>query len=451
MVKEKSKALFIGFSLNKQYPKEIVNGFIKNYDEAKIIFPYLYFWKFNPLIFFEKIILFLRNFFLKKGLSEYWIAPFNLKKINLNKKINILNLKYNYNLNNLFKAHRYTVKFFKLIKENKIFRFKIFDIECSSYLIDSVLRFIPGFKIYSPSFLNFLSVWFYLYNIFTFLDSLNKYLKKNNINAVIINHQVYMESGFISCFLQNKCNSKIYHLNSRYKNIVEVEPRKKWFKKLLSDKLNKNYDNFYYNQEDIWKQKYSIQQLGDLSKKDINPKKILIFMHSFTDANALHPDNQVIFNSYYQWIKETIKIAESNPTIMYFFRPHPASYQKYHYRSDLKIIRTLFHKKLPKNIVLKKVTDNELEFLQSNQLPVFITAKGNISQELAISGIKCITLDSTSAPDECCHVVKSMNEYISWLSGLSNVNCLKLSSKQRKLAKKSKFIYAMINDMNNNN
>jgi|688.fasta_scaffold32885_6 hypothetical protein len=447
MKKKISKVLFIGFSINRQYPQETISDFIKNYDEAKIIFPYLYFWRFNPLIFFEKIIFFLRNFFLKKSLSEYWITPSNLIKINFNKKIHVLNINYNYNLKNLFKAYNDTEVFFKLIKKNKIFRFKIFDIECSSYLLDSLLRFVPGFKIYNPSFFNFLSTWLYLYNILSFLDSLNKYLKKSNITAVVINHQVYMESGFISCFLKKKYTSDIYHLNSRYKNIVKVEPRKKWFKELLNKKLKKNYDKFIYNQKDIWKQKHAVFELGDLSKRNINPKKILIFMHSFIDANGLHPDNNVIFNSYYQWIKETIKIAVLNPDIMYVFRPHPASYQKYHYRSDLKIIKNLFHKKLPKNIILKKITDNESEFFKDDKLPVFITAKGNISQELAISGIKCITLDSSSTPDECCHIVKSMKEYISWLSGLSNVNCLKLSPEQKKLAYKSKSIYAWINNM----
>ena len=76
-----------------------------------------------------------------------------------------------------------------------------------------------------------------------------------------------------------------------------------------------------------------------------------------------------------------------------------------------------------------------------------MTAKGNFSQELAIAGIKCITLDDSSAPNNCCKKITSKKEYIKWLTGKGNFKELKLSERQRFTARLNKQIYADLNNL----
>ena len=80
-------------------------------------------------------------------------------------------------------------------------------------------------------------------------------------------------------------------------------------------------------------------------------------------------------------------------------------------------------------------------------MPIFVTAKSNFSQELAIAGIKCITLDDSSAPNDCCKKINSYEEYVQWLSGRGDVNQLRLSKKQSFSARINKQIYAELNNL----
>ena len=85
--------------------------------------------------------------------------------------------------------------------------------------------------------------------------------------------------------------------------------------------------------------------------------------------------------------------------------------------------------------------------IKKNKVPIFITAKSNFSQELAIAGMKCLTLDDTSAPNDCCKKIISKTEYLKWISGKGEVEELRLSEKQRYAARLNKQIYAELNNL----
>ena len=54
-----------------------------------------------------------------------------------------------------------------------------------------------------------------------------------------------------------------------------------------------------------------------------------------------------------------------------------------------------------KKILNLKSLEIIVNSFSNDKMPIFVTAKSNFSQELAIAGIKCITLDDSSAPNDC--------------------------------------------------
>jgi uncharacterized cupin superfamily protein len=76
---------------------------------------------------------------------------------------------------------------------------------------------------------------------------------------------------------------------------------------------------------------------------------------------------------------------------------------------------------------------------------LIVTAKGNISQETATSGIKSICLDLPSAAPGTFHLVASMDEYYYWLSGEADVKTLYLSDEEIELAQRNVRNFLAIN------
>ena len=202
-----------------------------------------------------------------------------------------------------------------------------------------------------------------------------------------------MESGFISYYLNKKFKTNIIHFSVKNKYPVFVEPRVKWFKKILDKKLFESLSTnemIKNEKKNLHHQTHALFDIEDCSLKPFDNKTIVIIMHCFADANSMHIENGVIFSSHFQWIRSTLSIAKKNKDIKYIFRAHPASFD--HYKSDLKVLDYLFENINEKNIKLEK-PGNYSQFFSNDKMPIFVTAKSNFSQELAIAGIKCITLD----------------------------------------------------------
>ena len=118
------------------------------------------------------------------------------------------------------------------------FSLPIKGIDSTGYILDSLQRFVPNFKIHKLSSpLVFVCSWLYVFNIINYLNWLEKFAEKNKFDSVLINHQFYMESGFISYYLNKKFKTNIIHFSVKNKYPVFVEPRVKWFKKILDKKL----------------------------------------------------------------------------------------------------------------------------------------------------------------------------------------------------------------------
>lgn len=450
MVKEKNKKtintsrkklLVVGFSLLKQYEGPGFINLVKKYEKVYVIEPYKYYRRFNILIFFD---LAKRKFKNKirsliygqpTNFSEEWAGKDDICKIvgNNSKCKSINERSINSQIRDFVEAFKYLKILINAISKD-ISPIYINNIEASAYLLDSLQRFTIGFSIHKKkSLLSLLSAYFYIYNIIIYSRWIEEKVRYLDISDCLINHYVYMESGYISTLLNEKLDIGIIHLNTRQLEPEYIQPRQKWFLKKLylynKQSTTKVNDSEKKINQDIWKINNSLSNLGDLRKYNINNRKILIVMHAFGDANSMHPDNKVIFGSFYQWIRKTLEIATDNQTVSYEFRAHPASYTTY--ISDIGIMKKIF-KNLPSNIKFTKPGKNSQQF--DEDFPLIITAKGNVSQETAVSGIKSVCLDISSAAPSTCHLVTSMDEYHYWLSGEADVNTLYLSDKEIELA-----------------
>lgn len=443
--------LIIGFSLTTHYNRKNYRDLLSNYEKIYFTLPNKYFWKGFSLISLKSIYARLITFFgfykNNNNNSPEWISFKFLKKKFSFAKINLLQPKLKHEFRSLKESFILCKNISSLINKDR-FIITIKGIDCAGYIIDSFQRYSPNFRIYKMrSPLVFVGTWLYVYNIITYLNWLEKFAKKNQIDSVLINHQFYMESGFISCFLNKKFKSRIIHFSVKNKYPIFVEPRVKWFKKTLDMKLSESLlskKKKLDTKKDVYQQKHALFDIEDCSKKTFDTSTIVIIMHCFADANSLHSENKVIFSSYFQWIRLTLLIAKKNKHIKYIFRSHPASF--HHYKSDIKVLNHLFSNINEKNIQYEG-PNNYSKVLSKDKVPLFVTAKGNFSQELAIAGVKCITLDDSSAPNNCCKKITSKKEYIKWLTGKGNFKELKLSERKRFTARLNKQIYADLNNL----
>ena len=453
--------LVIGFSLTSQYNRKGYNNLLSKYNKIYFTLPDKFFWKgfflFTPSrwkIFLLKLVSKVSKKFINlfkfdghniKNINEQWINFELLKKNPSFLRAKLLHPMIKLKFEDIKLSFSLAKRISSLIKKDH-FTLPIKGIDSAGYLIDSLQRFVPHFRIYKMfSPLVYVTIWLYIYNVITYLNWLEKFVKKNKIDSVLINHQFYMESGFISCYLNKKFNSEIIHFSVKNKYPVSVKPRVKWFKKILNEKLSeslvskKRITNIKKN---LYRETNALVDIEDCSKKIIEKNTIVIVMHAFADANSLHRENGVIFSSYFQWIRSTLSIAKKNKNIKYIFRSHPSSFE--YYRTDLKVFDYLFGKNKEKNIHFE-TPNNYSQLIFKDKAPIFVTAKGNFSQELAIAGIKSITIDESSAPNDCCKKISSKKEYIKWLSGKGDINQLRLSEKQRLAARLNKKIFSELN------
>ena len=178
MDKKINKILIIGFSLNVQYDLKSYDKLLKKYDKVYYTETYKYLWKRNFLILFRDFYNNIRR--IIKGVDNKFL-PVSLKYLKKKfyfSRVNLIYPKTKHKIENIKKAFNYTSDISSLISKDS-FSFKINDVECSAYLMDSLQRFLPLFKIYNfKSPINFISTWIYIYNVITYLEWLDKFVKK---------------------------------------------------------------------------------------------------------------------------------------------------------------------------------------------------------------------------------------------------------------------------------
>lgn len=432
------RLVIVGFSLTDFYRKHDVLRFVENYEKVLVICP-------HEQVFYYRLLHMLKN--IKRVFSE---GP---TSILLKTKAILTKGPHNANLSTEAKTYASIESIEDILKSNKgesvtsfptssAFRLRLVvgyklnrklkelldsdggelfvdGVDAAPYLLDTLQRYGYRYKINRyRTVLNSINSTFYLSTFLTYIASLRSTMAYN-VNACLINHDVYMESGFIGEWLKKNYGAKVFLRAKGMQEPVEIDPPEKWLKNELQSQVRPEFSPSAPNFNE--KAKY-LSALGDLRHQVIEPDRVLIVMHAFSDANSLHFSKGSIFTSYYQWIRETLDLARRNLNIRFCFRIHPDSYTIY--RKDMKLINDLF-KSPPKNVVLENPYFPQQHF--RGKSPIVVTGRGNISRECAIAGFKAICIAEPNCPEGGYLQVQSINEYAYWLSGQCETKVLRVS------------------------
>jgi hypothetical protein len=313
------------------------------------------------------------------------------------------------------------------------------DVEASGYIIDSLMRFEKSFHIEEEnSFLNLFISWRYLVKLNIYAYWLRTIAANYSFTEILINHNVYIESGWIASFFEEKQRSRIMHLSSvQNQPILLRSARRLWTKEIAE--VSKGEKQMPFTTSELpWFDKNAI--VGqNLEVTKINLRRMVVVLHAFSDANNVHIETSVLFPTYYQWAKETLSIAVNNAKIHYIFRLHP-NMHKYFWYKDYSTIKKLFSD-VPNNVTLHDpASDDGVSdyLLDKDEMPVIFTFKGSIALEMAIAGMRAITIGDVAAPEDTYLRACSYDDYELFLSGMFDSDCLLLDSKKISLAKEYK-------------
>ena len=400
--------LLIAFATPKLY---VLNNLKKlNLEDKKLFLtcPYDFIYYFFSI---RNKILFKSFYFYREETKVYLKKNFSKLEIK-SLKPNILDVIYFF-IPSFYKAIINTINLSKILKGNRS-RLYSNGIDITGYCLDSLVRFLgKKFRIEEEnSIQNILVSFIYLLLLEIYTNWFVSRFKNQKINKVIINHQVYAESGLFSEYAQKFFKAKIVLVENMFKDIIKINDVKKDLYCYIPNLENNNEKN----KDFFWYSKNSITQQKDLASKKIDLNRVLVVMHAFGDASHIHskPENEPLFITYYHWIKQTLEFAKSLKHQYFIFRSHPSSIKIY--QGDKSIFLKLFSN-LPKNIKFEDsnlVKDSSYYFKKS--IPIIVTYKGSINLEMGCSGINIVAMASRTS-GEFSIVPRSLNEYKKILEG----------------------------------
>ncbi len=248
---------------------------------------------------------------------------------------------------NLFLFFKVIISTFLLFKKYKtgeaLLNLEKHGIVIGDLLYDTLIRFNP--RSYTVSNISYKQHFRLIFRALYSLEIYEQLFDKYNFKAVVTSHNVYAEYGIL-CRLANKHginvylkDMKVFKLYDEKININEhfLKPNMEQFTQALADDsihnkaleyLNSRLDgttdqidvkNAYTN-----KNMYSKKDLIDLFNLNIGNKNVFILAHAFSDGP--HVGGGLLFNDYYHWLVETIKIMSTVKGVNVFVKPHPSSY-----------------------------------------------------------------------------------------------------------------------------
>lgn len=306
-------------------------------------------------------------------------------------------------------------------------------VESSGFLMDSLQRYVRNYRVENGlNIRNFLGPFRYLWRIVRGTRALAKLASNLSIHRVVINHNVYMESGWVAALFSELHGSQLIEVGRSKRSALEVLPRQRWFEPAVRDRMKNSTPRSLAsakNQSPSWYSDQAIAGISDLRSQDIDTHSFLIAMHCFADANDLHWNRSLIFPTYYHWIEKTVKVAESLPSSRFTFRVHP---NLHHYASDERILARLFRKRYPH--IRLEYPGEYARFPPRGPLPVVITSRGSIALEMASAGLRAICVAEPHAPAGTYMRVNTINEYLAVLGGGVAASELRLKEDLKKAA-----------------
>lgn len=309
-------------------------------------------------------------------------------------------------LKNKCRAFYDAVKVFLSVNNGKdILNLTYLDCNVGEDLYDGILR--GNSKICTVEYLSILDIY-RVYKLFLKMRIYNNFFMREKIDSVIytdldyapecaltkicIKHKVTMYYAGAGKYI--KFNTKKI-LGYKLKNVGS--PIKKEWLKFLNDNTNIEKANEYiekrFRGEAIWqydkeafvdKKIYTKKELFSLFDIKINDRKnVFIAAHIFSDI--AHYGFGMIYQDYYVWLCETMRILEQNKNINIFLKVHP-SYQRY---GEGGVIE-----KILKKLDIKHIHLLPLDFSTASikELADYIvTCQGTMGLEMSCFGIPAFT------------------------------------------------------------
>lgn len=313
--------------------------------------------------------------------------------------------------------------------------FELAGVESSRYLLDSIQRWIPGFRIEKRfNLYNAFSLLVYLRRALGVADSVDNLIRVEQPTRVLINHQVYFESGWIARIAEER-GIPVYFGSQNLSGFLPVSAQKHWASEFGTRRYSgQPTAKLTVRRSASWAPVGSIKEIAALRASTIDASRVHVFLHSFTDANHVHRMDS-FFPSFYHWVVWTLAVAEKTPAKTFTFRSHPKSRK---YPADSRILRSLFRHP-PGNVSL--VHGDEETNIFRNGVPMVVTSHGTIALEMACAGVRAITVATPlSAPEGTFLKANSADEYTTYLQeqgdGLERM--LRLTDSERNEALEAK-------------
>ena len=292
------------------------------------------------------------------------------------------------------------------------------------------------------------------------VEAFNNFLINHKVGAAVFSDPGYVGQGEMFEILTNKnipCyqfyvsndeNKIIFkkYLKNNQKDHFDKISNKNWNRLLKKKNSHKQLKNTLNNIKKLYAKKNWFPSVGTTrsekfySQKDIykilkiNKKKptAVIFNHIFWDGTFFYGSEA--FTTYREWFLETIKIANKNNNLNWIIKTHPANKVQNlragineNFTEEEKMIKKTFGF-IPNNFKILK-NDNKINSWSLYQiLDYCITIRGTPGIESAMFGAETIITGSGRYENRgFAKYFKNKNNYLKYLSNLSNFNKKKIS------------------------
>lgn len=291
--------------------------------------------------------------------------------------------------------------FLKIQKGRELLELKYKGVDIGENLYDAILRdekaicTVENIKIkYFP----------YFYRLFKNMEFYDELLKNKEYDTVLFTDADYVRCAIVKMAIKYDCT--LYTCNTgryvRYHNTqgykvknVNILTRSEWeeglntrgilsiSEKYLKERLLGITDNQFDKYAFYKKEKYSKKQLMNLFAIKEDRKNVVVAAHIFSDV--AHYGFDLIYQDYYWWLIETLRILNTNTNVNVFLKIHPSTKV---YNEEC-MVEQIINKEALSNVFL---LPNDFSTASIKDIADYIvTCQGTMGLEMACFGIPVFT------------------------------------------------------------
>lgn len=352
-----------------------------------------------------------------------------------------------YNLGSVFVSlYESLILYFKVKTPKDLIDLKYNGINIGEEIYDTILRL--NVEIYTINSIQF-SYFKYIFQAVYYMKFYDRLLMQNSIDTIIFSDLDYVPWCTLGkmgikhkCILfQTDCGRyKKYENVYGYKLEHKIKVTKAEVNRaLMEENIEKKIENYLeqrfsgvaINQFDksafLGKRIYNKQELfRKCGIFNFNKKVVFVAAHVFSDV--AHYGFNTLYQDYYHWLIETIRILNTNVDINVFVKSHPSS----KYYGEIDIVKNIIKKENLKNIFY--VPDDFNTIGVKDIADYIVTCQGTMGLEMACFGIPVLTASQGYYSGFGIDInARSKDEYEKNLKEITSIK--RLPKEKRKIAK----------------